>query len=98
VTVTLPVHPFAGMALAVVRIERDQQGRRSVTVAHPRAGHLRLPLDWTDRSAPVSPPTVDGQAVRLSLRGLRALAAAVAVAQARKLDLPGVGSGTFVAS
>jgi hypothetical protein len=87
VTVTLPIHPFYGMTLAVVRMERDRQGRRYVTVEHPRGGNLRLPLDWTDRSAPTSPPTVNGQEVRVSLRGLRALAAAVAVARARKLDL-----------
>jgi hypothetical protein len=74
---TLSVHPFYGMALAAVRNERDQQGRRYVMVEHPRGGHLRLPLGWTDRSAPTSPPTVNGQKVRVSLWGLRALAAAV---------------------
>ncbi|MDP2703406.1 MAG: hypothetical protein Q8P98_15190, partial [Candidatus Rokubacteria bacterium] len=86
-TVTLPVHPFHGMALAVMRLERDHQGRRYVIVEHPHGGQLRLPLDWTDRAAPAAPPQLNGRDVRLSLRGLRALAAAVGVARSRKLDL-----------
>ena len=95
-TVTLPVHPFHGMALAVMRMERDHQGRRYVIVEHPHGGQLRLPLDWTDRAAPAAPPQLNGRDVRLSIRGLRALAAAVGVARSRKLDLG--GSGTVVTS
>ena len=91
VTVTLPIHPFHGMALAVVRLERDHQGHRDVIVEHPHGGQLRLPLDWTDRAAPAVPPQVNGRDVRLSLRGLRALAAAVGVARARKRDVSEVG-------
>ena len=49
-TVTLPVHPFHGMALAVMRLKRDHQGHRYVIVEHPHGGQLRLPLDWTDRA------------------------------------------------
>ena len=86
-TVTLPVHPFHGMALPVIRLERDQQGHRYVIVEHPHGGQLRLPLDWTDRAAPAAPPQVNGRDVRLSIRGLRALAAAVGVARSRKLDV-----------
>ena len=90
-TVTLPIHPFAGMTLALVRVERDHQGHRYVIVEHPHGGQLRLPLDWTDRAAPAAPPQLNGRDVRLSLRGLRALAAAVGVARSRKLDLSAVG-------
>jgi len=92
VTVTLPIQPFAGMALALVRLERDHQGRRYVIVEHPHGGQLRLPLDWTERAAPASPPQVNGRDVRLSIRGLRALAAAVGIARSRKLDLSEVGA------
>lgn len=86
VTVTMPVHPLSGIPLAIVRMERDQHGRRYVTVEDPRGGNLRLPVEWTDRSAPTLPPKVEGQEVRVSIGGLRALASAVAVALARKLD------------
>ena len=89
VTVTLPVHPFCGMALVVVRHERDQRGRRYVTAAHPTdGGNLRLPVEWTDRSAPRPAPRVNGQEVRIRVDGLLALAGAVDVARRRKLDLP----------
>lgn len=87
-TVTLPVHPFYGMTLAVVRHERDQRGRRYVTAEHPMAGHLRLPYEWTDRSAPRPVPTVNGQPVRIGVKGFLALARAVAVALRKKLDSP----------
>ena len=85
-TVTLPVHPFYGMTLAVVRHERDQRGRRYVTAEHPVAGHLRLPYEWTDRSAPRPAPTVNGQPVRIGVEGLLALARVVDVALRKKLD------------
>lgn len=88
-TVTLPVHPFRGMALVVVRYERDQRGRRYVTAAHPAdGGNLRLPVEWTDRAAPRPAPPVNGQEVRIRVDGLLMLAAAVDVARRRRLDLP----------
>jgi len=89
VTVTLPVHPFCGMALVVVRPERDQDGRRrSIVVEHPSdGGYLRLPWEWTDRSAPWSAPRVNGREVRVGVQALFALAAAVEVALHEKLDL-----------
>ncbi len=88
-TVTLPVHPFCGMALVVVRHERDQQGRRYITAEHPSdGGNIRLPFEWTDRSAPRPAPRVNGQELRICVAGLLALTGAVDVARREKLDLP----------
>jgi len=80
------VHPLYGMPLAIVRMERDRQGRRYVTAEHPHGGNIRLPLEWTDRAAPTPLPEVEGHEVRVSVRGLLALAGAVEVALTRKLD------------
>jgi hypothetical protein len=52
------------MTLALVRLARDHDGRRYATVEHPHGGQLRLPLDWTDRTAPVLPRQVKGWDVR----------------------------------
>jgi hypothetical protein len=88
VTVTLPVHPFCGMALVLLRQERGQDGRRSIVAEHPSdGGHLRLPIEWTDRGRPWSAPRVKGQQVRVGVRALLALAAAVEAVQLEKLDL-----------
>jgi hypothetical protein len=89
VTVTLPIHPFCGMALVVVRHERDQRGRRYITAEHAfDGGNIRLPFEWTDRSTPPPVPLVNGQEVRIRVAGLLALVGAVDVARREKLDLP----------
>jgi hypothetical protein len=91
VTVTMPIHPFCGITLAVVRHEQAQSGRRYVTAEHPTdGGNIRLPLDWTDRAAPLQPPRVKGRAVSISVAALRAVARAVEVALRKKLD-PSMG-------
>ena len=88
-TVTMPVHPFCGMALVVVRHERDQRGRRYVTADHPSdGGNLRLPVEWTNLSAPWQAPRVNGRELRIRVAGLLALAGAVDVARREKLDRP----------
>jgi len=83
----MPIHPFRGAALQVVREERDRKtGRRYVVVEHPRTGHLRLPEEWTDRSPQGPPPVLAGQPVRLSARGLIRLADAIEVVVGKELD------------
>jgi hypothetical protein len=75
--VTMPIHPFKGMSLRVVREERDSRsGRRFVVVESPTAGDLRLPEEWTDQRPLPAPPLLDGHEVRLSARGLIQLAKA----------------------
>lgn len=74
---TLPIQPFKGMSLRVVREERESRsGRRFVVVESPIAGDLRLPEEWTDRRPLPAPPLLDGLEVRLSARGLVQLAKA----------------------
>jgi hypothetical protein len=80
VTITLPVHPLRGVRLPVVRTIRNQDGRRYIDVEYPRGWSLRLPIEWTDRSSPWVPPTVEGHEVRLSVSALLKLAGAVEVA------------------
>lgn len=95
VTVTMPVHPFNGMVLRVVREERDwKAGHRYVVVEHPGAGHLRLPEEWTDRSPQTPPAMLEGHQVRLSARGLIRLAAAIEVVLGKELD-PSSGVSTL---
>lgn len=78
-TVTLRVHPFVGMALAVVCFKRSHDtGLRFVVVEHPRRGELLLPLDWTDRGASQDVPVVGGREIVVDAASLRALARAVA--------------------
>ena len=85
-TVTLRVHPFVGMALAVTCFKRDHaSGRRFVVVEHPWEGELLLPLDWTDRGAPEAVPVVAGREVVADIAGLRRLARAMIAC--RKVDL-----------
>ena len=83
VTVTLPVHPLKGVKLPVTRFIRSQDGRRYVDVEHPPGQYMRLPVEWTDRSPPLVPPSVEGRAVRLSVPALLELAGAVQVALGR---------------
>jgi hypothetical protein len=80
VTVTLPIHPLKGVALPVARFIRSQDGRRYVDVEHPPGQYMRLPLEWTDRSPPLVPPSVGGREVRLSIPALLKLAQAVQAA------------------
>lgn len=51
----MPIHPFHGQQLTLIRLEKSQSGKRLALVQHPVAGFLRLPLEWTDRSAPIIP-------------------------------------------
>jgi hypothetical protein len=83
--VTLRVHPFVGLALAVTCFKKDHaSGRRFVVVKHPRDGELLLPLDWTDHGVPETVPVVGGQEVVADVPGLRRLARALAAC--RKVD------------
>jgi hypothetical protein len=68
------------MALPVVRYVRGQDGREQVDAEHPRGWTIRLPVEWTDRAAPASPPCLNGQEVRLAARGLLELGRAIRVA------------------
>jgi hypothetical protein len=78
VTITMPVHPLLGIELELVRTCRDHLARRDMLIAEvPGGRRLVLPVEWTDRGAPWVTPTVDGREVRLSARGLLALACAV---------------------
>jgi hypothetical protein len=95
VTVTLPVHPLAGNVLPVIRWFRSGDDQRYVDVRHPDGHVFRLPLDHTDRGAPV-PAVTALRSAHASVAGLLKLAAAVAAAQAaeRKLDGDAGRSGT----
>jgi len=85
VLITLPVHPFVGVALPVVRFTRDRMsGRRYVVAEHPRKGQLVLPLDWTDRAPSRPVPVSRGHEVRADVAGL--LAVARALATCREVD------------
>ena len=88
VTVTLPVHPLKGVKLPVVRFIRSQDGRRYVDVEHPPGQYMRLPLEWTDRSPPLVPPSVGGREVRLSVPALLKLAQAVQAALEQRRGSP----------
>jgi hypothetical protein len=80
VTVTLPVHALVGKRLPVVHLVRGDDGRRYVMAEHPGGWSIRLPIEWTDRAAPLAAPRVRDREVRADARGLLALAAAVDVA------------------
>jgi hypothetical protein len=86
VSVTFPVHPLRGMSLAVVRIVRHHSGQQYVDVEHPKGGFIRLPLEWTDRRAPVVEPVAGGQQVRLDALALLKLAEAVEEVLGRALS------------
>ena len=59
-----------------------------MVVEHPSdGGHLRLPIEWTDRGRPWSVPRVKEQQVRVGVRALLALAAAAEAALHERLDL-----------
>jgi hypothetical protein len=88
VTVTLPIHPLKGVALPVARFIRSQDGRRYVDVEHPPGQYMRLPLEWTDRSPPLVPPSVGGREVRLSVPALLELAQAVQAALEQRRGSP----------
>ncbi len=90
VTVTLPIHPLKGMELPVARFIRSQDGRRYVDVEHPPGQYMRLPLEWTDRSSPLVPPSVGGREVRLSVPALLKLAQAVQAALEQRRGSPAV--------
>ena len=88
-TVTLPVHPLAGHALAVVRSVRTSDGRRYVDLQH-RDGHVfRLPEDYTDRAAPAVVAGLARRGLRATVQDLLRVAAAVDAAKVNesvKLD------------
>jgi len=74
----MPVHPFCGRKLPLVHPVVTADGRRYLDLAVPDGTMLRVPVEWTDRGAPVAPPRIDGRDVRLSARWLLELAGAVA--------------------
>ena len=80
-TVTLPVHPLAGHALAVVRFVRTSDGRRYVDLQHPDGHVFRLPEDYTDRAAPAVAASLAGRGLRATVQNLLRVAAAVGVAK-----------------
>jgi hypothetical protein len=86
VTITLPVHPFRGCALPIVRCGHERDGRCYIDVEHPYGGSLRLPIEWTDRSAPLVPARVNGRELKLDARDLLRLA--------RALEAHGAEGGT----
>lgn len=77
VTVTLPVHPFKGMRLRVVRAVYSRGSQRYIDAEHPRGWTIRLPVEWTDRSKSWILPLLDGHSVKLHAGGLLNLAKAV---------------------
>jgi hypothetical protein len=83
----MPVHPLKGFKLDILRARRDHLARRQTFIAElPGGAHIVLPVEWTDRGPPWVTPTIDGKEVRLSARGLLALARAVDTALRQKLD------------
>ena len=81
VTVTLPVHPLAGHALAVVRSVRCRDGRRYVDLRHPDGHVFRLPEGYTDRAAPTLAAGLAARGLRAWVQDLLRLAAAVDAAE-----------------
>ena len=79
-TITLPTHPLQGVQLPFIRTARSQDGRRYIDVEYPPGWCMRLPIEWTDRSSPQVPPSIDGREVRLGISDLLKLADAVEVA------------------
>jgi hypothetical protein len=88
VTITLPTHPLRGVQLPVIRTARSQDGRRYIDVEHPPGWCMRLPIEWTDRSSPLVPPSIGGREVRLGISALLKLADAVEVALRQEHALP----------
>jgi len=73
----MAVHPFKGLQLPLVRLERDwYSGRRFAVVEHPKPelGHLRLPVEWTDRATGLIPVRVGDRDAKLGVAGLQKLA------------------------
>lgn len=87
VTVTMPVHPFVGMELAFVRIDRDQNGNRFVYVEHPKEGFLRLPISWTNLCHQKIPPQKNGKFLCIGIKQLFNLLTACASARNESLDI-----------
>jgi len=84
----MPVHALKGLKLDLVRTQRDHLARRQTLIAEvPGGGRIVLPIEWTDRGPPWTTPTVDGTEVRLSARGLLALALAVDTALRQNLAI-----------
>ena len=81
VTVTLPVHPLVGHALAVVRFVRHGDGRRYVDLQHPHGHVFRLPESYTDRAAPTVAAEVAGRGLRATVQDLLRVAAVVGAAE-----------------
>ena len=82
----MPVHALKGLTLDLVRTRRDHLARRQTLIAEvPGGGRIVLPVEWTDRGPPWATPTVDGTEVRLSARGLLALAQAIDTALRQEL-------------
>src|SRR6185295_1174677 len=61
-------------------------------LAVPYGTMLRVPVDWTDRDAPVAPPRMDGRDVRLSTRGLAMLSESVTELLDRRQAQPHVSA------
>ena len=88
VTVTLRGHPLQGVRLPVTQAFRTQDGQRYVIVEHPSGFNLQLPVEWTDRSAPLVPPIIGGRHSRLSIASLLKLARAVQVGLEQGVERP----------
>ncbi len=85
----MPVHPFVGRRLPVVRWLK-QRGVRYVDLESPQGTTVRVPVEWTDHGAPIVVGAIRGRAAKLDVGGLRRLAEWVG----RKLDGAGVSALT----
>lgn len=84
----MPIHPLRGHRLELIRLRREHDSPRQMVIARVvGASNIEVPIHWTDRGAPWVTPIVRGKEVKLSARGLLALARAVAAALEQELDL-----------
>ncbi len=74
VLVTMPVHPYCGHELAVVRTERGTRGKIHILVEAPDKRLLRLPIDWTNRGTQVTPVNIGNKSLVVNVRDLLFLA------------------------
>jgi hypothetical protein len=68
VRVTMPIHAFFGRRLRVIREVRGRRVGHVVDVEHPLAPKvgLRLPVEWTDLTTPITAPSVPEPRPRFS--------------------------------
>jgi len=87
----MPVHPYCGYELPVVRTERGTRGARGkihILVEAPDKRLLRLPIDWTNRGTQVTPAHIDNKLPVVNVRGLLFLAKICEAATRHVFDQP----------